>query len=293
MRTEKEMMELILKVAEEDVRIRAVFLNGSRTNPNITKDIFQDYDIVYVVDETLSFINDTNWIDIFGKRLYMQLPDKLDNDLGLNVNVEQCYGYLIQLADGNRLDLHLMNLDYAKEQIINDKLTIILRDKDNILPSIPSPSDIDYWVKKPTEIQFKACCNEFWWCLNNVAKGMWRKEVLYVMDMLDSVIRVELKNMLTWYVGIKTDFSVSVGKSGKFLDKYLPKDLWERFLKTYSTANINSMWESIFIMCSLFDEVAELISKELRFSYDKTEAMNSLKFLNNAKSLSKSAREVL
>ena len=184
MRTEKEMMELILKVAEEDVRIRAVFLNGSRTNPNITKDIFQDYDIVYVVDETLSFINDTNWIDIFGKRLYMQLPDKLDNDLGLNVNVEQCYGYLIQLADGNRLDLHLMNLDYAKEQIINDKLTIILRDKDNILPSIPSPSDIDYWVKKPTEIQFKACCNEFWWCLNNVAKGMWRKEVLYVMDML-------------------------------------------------------------------------------------------------------------
>ena len=107
------------------------------------------------------------------------------------------------------------------------------------------------------------------------------------------VIRVELKNMLTWYVGIKTDFSVSVGKSGKFLDKYLPKDLWERFLKTYSTANINSMWESIFIMCSLFDEVAELISKELRFSYDKTEAMNSLKFLNNAKSLSKSAREVL
>lgn len=293
MRTEKEMMELILKVAEEDVRIRAVFLNGSRTNPNITKDIFQDYDIVYVVDETLSFINDTNWIDIFGKRLYMQLPDKLDNDLGLNVNVEQCYGYLIQLADGNRLDLHLMNLDYAKEQIINDKLTIILRDKDNILPSIPSPSDIDYWVKKPTEIQFKACCNEFWWCLNNVAKGMWRKEVLYVMDMLDSVIRVELKNMLTWYVGIKTDFSVSVGKSGKFLDKYLPKDLWERFLKTYSTANINSMWESIFIMCSLFDEVAELISKELRFSYDKTEAMNSLKFLNNAKILSKSAREVL
>ena len=293
MRTEKEMMELILKVAEEDVRIRAVFLNGSRTNPNITKDIFQDYDIVYVVDETLSFINDTNWIDIFGKRLYMQLPDKLDNDLGLNVNVEQCYGYLIQLADGNRLDLHLMNLDYAKEQIINDKLTIILRDKDNILPSIPSPSDIDYWVKKPTEIQFKACCNEFWWCLNNVAKGMWRKEVLYVMDMLDSVIRVELKNMLTWYVGIKTDFSVSVGKSGKFLDKYLPKDLWDRFLKTYSTANINSMWESIFIMCSLFDEVAKLISKELRFSYDKTEAMNSLKFLNNAKSLSKSAREVL
>lgn len=293
MRTETEMMELILKVAEDDERIRAVYLNGSRANPNITKDIFQDYDIVYVVDETLSFIKDENWIDIFGKRLYMQLPEKLDNELGLDVNLEQCYGYLIQLADGNRLDLRLMNLDYAREQIVSDKLTVILRDNDNLLPAIPSSSDIDYWVKRPTETQFRACCNEFWWCLNNVAKGMWREEILYVMDMLDSVIRVEFKKMLIWYAGIKTGFSVSVGKSGKFLDKYLSQDLWDRFLKTYPTANINSMWEAIFIMCSLFDEVAEIASEEFEFNYDKTEAMNSIMFLNNAKILSKSATEVL
>ncbi|WP_343216395.1 aminoglycoside 6-adenylyltransferase [Clostridium simiarum] len=43
---------------------------------------------------------------------------------------------------------------------------------------------------------FWTCCNEFWWCLNNVAKGMWREEILYVMDTLDFTIRVELKNML-------------------------------------------------------------------------------------------------
>lgn len=293
MKTEKEMMELILKVAEDDERILAVYLNGSRANPNITKDIFQDYDIVYVVDETISFINDENWIDIFGQRLYMQLPEKLDNELGLDVNLEQCYGYLIQFADGSRLDLRLMNLDYAREQIMNDKLTVILRDKDNLLPAIPSSSDIDYWVKRPTETQFRACCNEFWWCLNNVAKGMWREEILYVMDMLDSVIRVELKKMLTWYAGIKTGFSVSVGKSGKFLDKYLSQDLWDRFLKTYPTANINSMCEAIFIMCSLFDEVAEIASEEFEFNYDKTEAMNSIMFLNNAKILPKSATAVL
>jgi len=292
MRTEKEMMELILKVAEKNERIRAVYLNGSRTNPNITKDIFQDYDIVYVVDETLAFIKDKNWIDIFGQRLYMQLPDELDKELGLNVNLEQCYGYLIQFVDGNRLDLRLMNLDYAREQILNDKLAIILSDKDNLLPSIPISTDIDYWVKRPTEIQFGACCNEFWWCLNNVSKGMWREEILYVMDTLDSTIRVELKKMLTWNVGMQTDFSVSVGKSGKFLNKYLQKDLWKRFLKTYPTAKIDSMWESIFIMCSLFDEVANIISKEFGFSYDKTEAKNSLMFLKNAQDLSKSAKDV-
>ena len=34
MRTEREMMELILGVAQRDERILAVYMNGSRTNPN-------------------------------------------------------------------------------------------------------------------------------------------------------------------------------------------------------------------------------------------------------------------
>lgn len=48
-RTETEMMNLILSTAKEDERVRAVILNGSRANPNLKKDIFQDYDIVYIV----------------------------------------------------------------------------------------------------------------------------------------------------------------------------------------------------------------------------------------------------
>ncbi|MBR1860406.1 MAG: aminoglycoside 6-adenylyltransferase [Lachnospiraceae bacterium] len=62
MRIEKEMMGLILRTAEEDARIRAIYMNGSRTNPNAPKDIFQDYDIVYVVEETGPFIRDKEWI---------------------------------------------------------------------------------------------------------------------------------------------------------------------------------------------------------------------------------------
>ena len=49
MRSEKEMMDLVLSLAEQDERIRIVTLEGSRANINIPKDEFQDYDI------TLSF----------------------------------------------------------------------------------------------------------------------------------------------------------------------------------------------------------------------------------------------
>ncbi len=39
MRSEREMFDVILHVAKEDKRIRAVYMNGSRTNPNVPKDI--------------------------------------------------------------------------------------------------------------------------------------------------------------------------------------------------------------------------------------------------------------
>lgn len=76
MRSEKEMMDTIIEVAEKDARIRGVYMNGSRTNPNAPRDVFQDYDIVYVVREISSFREDKEWIDVFGRRLYMQYPDR-------------------------------------------------------------------------------------------------------------------------------------------------------------------------------------------------------------------------
>lgn len=72
MRNEKEMYELILSIAKKDKRIRAVYMNGSRANPNIKKDIFQDYDIVYVVTETKSFIEDKKWTINFENLLFFK-----------------------------------------------------------------------------------------------------------------------------------------------------------------------------------------------------------------------------
>jgi len=45
MRNEKEMLDLILNIAENDDNIRAVIMNGSRVNPHAKKDPFQDFDI--------------------------------------------------------------------------------------------------------------------------------------------------------------------------------------------------------------------------------------------------------
>lgn len=289
MRKEKQMLELILSTAKEDERIRAVYMNGSRTNKNVPKDIFQDYDIVYVVRETGSFIQDKHWIDRFGERLFMQYPDENPD---YPSDKENFYGWLMQFADGNRMDLHVETIEHAKKYILEDKLCQILLDKDQILPAVPPATDVDYQVKKPTQMQYLCACNEFWWCMDNVAKGLWREEIPYVQDMLNFHVRKELEKLLAWKIGIQTDFSVSVGKSGKYMYRWLREEEWNAYLSTYASAEVEDCWKAVMEMCDLFEGTAEYVGKQLGYEYDTVEGRNCRSFLEHVRILPKDAVEI-
>ncbi len=288
MRTEQEVYNLILNIANNDEKILAVYMNGSRTNINAPRDIFQDYDIIFVVNETKEYIDNKNWINIFGEILYMQYPDEFPNSL----DKESFYGYLMQFTDGIRIDLHIETIEHAKKHILDDKLCNVLLDKQNILPIIPTSTDSDYWVKKPTEQNFQLVCNEFWWCTNSLAKGLWRNEMTYVQDIANFHVRKQLETLLSWKVGIITNFSLSIGKSGKYLYKWLDAEEWNKYLETYFDNNPSNAWLSIEKMCQLFTDIANWLEKELGYTYNHKEAKNAKLFLNTIKHLPKDAKEI-
>lgn len=292
MRTEREMFDLILGEAKKDERIRAVYMNGSKTNKNAPKDIFQDYDIVYVVKETRPFYQDAGWIDRFGERLYMQMPEHMDSLMGLDCDCGRCFGWLIQFADGNRLDIHVVSEEYALDTIRDDRLCRILLDKDGLLPELPEATDADHWVKRPSEMEFQCICNEFWWCLNNVAKGLWRKEVPYVMDMVNFHVRPQLVRMLSWKIGFGHEFRCSVGKSGKYLEHFLNPKEWKRFLETYTDGEITHIWEGVMKMAELMDDMARELSGKMGYTYDTLEAGAAKGYLEHVRSLPEDAKEV-
>ena len=70
------MLEELLRTAREDAHIRAVLLEGSRTDGAVQPDLLQDFDIAYIVQKTASFRRDRSWIDRFGQQLFMQYPDE-------------------------------------------------------------------------------------------------------------------------------------------------------------------------------------------------------------------------
>ena len=97
--------------------------------------------------------------------------------------------------------------------------------------------------------------------------------------MLNFVVRKQLERVLSWKAGILTDFSVSVGKSAKYMYKWLPEEEWQMYLGTYCAADTESMWASVETMCSLFLGVSEWAAEKLGFVYNRQEAENCIAFL--------------
>ena len=277
MRSEEEIITLILNVAKADERIRAVLLNGSRANPNIKKDKFQDFDIVYIVNEIKTFQNDHSWIDIFGERLILQMPDVME--IVEEKSENSSFHYLMLFKDRNRIDLTLFPADELENKSWQDSLAILLLDKDNLFSNLPVSGDTDYHIERPTQKMFSDYCNEFWWVCTNVAKGLWRQEIIYAKDMLEIPVRKMFLKIIEWYIGMETGFSVSFGKSGKNMQAYLTAELYDKILLTYPDANPENIWKSLFIMTGIFSELANKISGNLCFEYNSTEDENIQEYL--------------
>lgn len=278
MRNTETIKTSILEKAIADDSIRAVLLNGSRANPNIEPDKFQDFDIVYIVNDLQPFVADHSWVNYFGKRLIWQLPDEMDLENGDKKKMDS-FAYLMHFEDGNRIDLTLVSKNKVNSNFNLDSLTVVWLDKDKLFSNIPNSNEGDYLIRQPTAKQFKDTCNEFWWVSTYVAKGLARNEITYAKQMLETVVRPMFMKMIEWHIGTETKFSVSFGKCGKFMKNYVSDETYENVLKTYSDHQIENNWNALFLMTKLFGEFAVSVANNISFSYNLNEAENVSAYL--------------
>lgn len=290
MRSEHEMMNILLDFARNDARIRLVTLEGSRTNKNIPPDPFQDYDISYFVTDMDSFKENDRWLSVFGNRLMMQKPEDMElfpPELG------NWFSYLMLFEDGNKVDLTLIPISEAEDYFANsDGLVEVLLDKDARIGKEVIANDRQYWIRKPTAREFDDCCNEFWMVSAYVAKGLARKEILFAIDHLNEAARPNLLRMMAWKIGSERGYDFSVGKNYKFIDRYLPNEDWERLLSTYSGNGYPETWRSLFSCFELFRKYSKAVSESHGYPYpDYDEAITKYTATIYAKMLGQAAPE--
>ena len=264
MRTEAEMLDVILKTAET-LQVEAVAMSGSRTNPKTLKDEFQDYDVVYVVENLDELITDLSWLDQFGKRIIEQ-----------EVVLDHRRLYLMLFEDGNRIDLTLCPKEYIKEWVDSEAGFIVLEDPEHLFG--PYSQNLErYWTIPATETDFEKSCNEFWWVSAYVVKGICRNQLTYAIDHLYGICQQELLKILAWRVAGDRG-AVDIGKNYKYLFNYLPAEKEKEFSNMLDFSSLDKITQSLFITMKFFHQEAQFLAQKMGFAYDKEVAEKMMRY---------------
>ena len=264
MRTDTEMINLILQIADT-LEVEAIALSGSRTNPQATKDEFQDYDVVYIVENLEDLISDLSWLDQFGIRLIEQ-----HNVLG------HCRLYLMLFEEGNRIDLTLCPKEHIQEWVDSEAGFTVLVDEKGLFESY-SPSPQRFWTSPASETDFEKSCNEFWWVSAYVVKGICRKQVIYSTDHLYGICQQELLKVLAWQVTSDRG-TVDIGKNYKYLFKYLPIEKEKEFSNLLDFSSLDKITQSLFATMQLFHQEAQYLAQKMGFKYEKEAAEKMMRY---------------
>jgi len=264
MRTDQEMLELILGTAKK-LQVEAVALSGSRTNDQVQKDEFQDYDVVYIVDDLTNLTIDLSWLDQFGTRIIEQ-----HNILGSRRL------YLMLFEDGNRIDLTLCPKEHINEWVASEADYTVLVDEKGLFEAyLPNPKR--YWTAPPSEEEFTASCNEFWWVSTYVVKGICRKQIIYATDHLYGICQQELLKILAWKVA-RDRGVVDIGKNYKYLFNYLPSEKEKEFSNLLDFSSLDKIIQSLLATMQLFHQEAQRLAHKMGFDYDREVAEKMIEY---------------
>ena len=264
MRTETEMFDLILQTAKS-LKVEVVAMSGSRTNPKAPKDEFQDYDVVYVVDDLDTLTSNLAWLDQFGARIIEQ-----HNILG-NRRL-----YLMLFEDGNRIDLTLCPKDRIQEWVDSEAGYTVLVDEKGLFESYTTSPE-RYWTNPASQTDFEKVCNEFWWVSAYVVKGICRKQVIYTTDHLYYICQQELLKVLAWQVASDRG-AVDIGKNYKYIFNYLPAQKENEFSSLLDFSNSDKITQSLFATMKLFHQEAQTLAQKMGFDYDKEVAEKMIEY---------------
>lgn len=284
MRTEKEILNNIIDIANSDDCVRAVI----RSNFLPKRDYLHYFEFCFIVNDVSKYENDI-FENSLGERILLYRGDKNYPEMFPNTKA-----HLMVFKDGLTIVIDAIDKDsflsrYNREQThdnvwMGDTYKKLL-DKDGILPEIERLEETQtLFSDTPSEKEFLGTCNEFFWVLKTFAEYTLRKELPSAMFYLNIAVRDLLNKMLRWHIYLKNDAPVDMGILDSNMEKLLEKELFDLYKKTYPSADYKEIWNAFDAVTLLWHKVGCSIADRCSFSYPEETEKNMLCFIQNLKS---------
>lgn len=265
MRDTTTVMGLILDIAKNDNRIRAVFQTGSRVNPLVNRDIMQDYDIIYCVQDVDAFKTDESFLEPMGEPILVHKPDAMKT---LGRIASETFLYSCLFEDGVKVDFKFYPVEKITNLMTTETLLLLLMDKDNLIQQLAVSSDVGYRAGRATKNEFEEVTAEFFYRVVEMTPYLYRKQTIgaffayrELMDMLNL--------MLAWYIANEKDYKVNLGKNYRDIAKNLDDEYRNIYIDVYPSLDPEEFWKSLFAACTLFRKLGLTLAERLGYNYPR------------------------
>jgi aminoglycoside 6-adenylyltransferase len=265
---EAAILDWLIGWATELPTIRAVIMSSSRTRPDGPLDVLSDYDIILALTNPEDFATVEDWQADYGPPM-VRWGDQ-NELLGLTT-----YFRGVVYQDYIKIDWTIWP-DALLERI-GEQPTLpeeldegyrVLLDKDGRTARWQPPTHRAFIPTRPTESEYRALVEEYWWGATYAAKSLWRDEIVFAKWILDQDMKtVAMRRMLEWRIEIDHDWGVRPGVLGRGLKRYLPTDIYEELIRTYVGPEIEETWSALFRLNALFRRVAIEVGQSLGYAY--------------------------
>ncbi len=248
--------------------VRAMILTSSRTRPDGPVDLLSDYDIILAVTDAERFGQEDAWQFDYGPPM-VRWGDQTEM-YGLTT-----YFRGVVYADYVKIDYSIwpdaLLERISAEDALPDGLDVgyrVLLDKEGRTSGWKPPSYKAHIPTIPTEAEYQAVVEEFWWTTTYVAKSLWRDELVFTRFCLDYDIKLGvMRRLLEWRIELDHAWAVKPGIFGRGLKQRLPTDIWSELTSTYVGPEIEDNWTALFRTTALFRRVAREVGSALGYTY--------------------------
>jgi aminoglycoside 6-adenylyltransferase len=247
-------IDRILAWAKREEAVRVVAITSTRGRAEGPPDELSDYDVVLALTD----------FDRFDPAAAYGAPAARWGDES-HVHGARTFFRGVVYEDGTKIDWTLWPA-HAPELIaqhgLTDNLDVgyrVLLDRDGSTARWAQPTQTAHIPQRPSEAEYVAVVEEFWWSATYVAKARARGEhffARYILDM-DMTYGV-LRPMLEWLIEIDRDWAWEPGAYGRGFEHELPPDV---------AGALEAAHDSFDATVVLFRDVAHDVGAALGYAY--------------------------